>query len=190
MLLPALRAIAYGELTAERQRELADALELERRPRTEGLGKEQSVAHRSSVDEATGSRLVVDLAHTGKAGWAFALFFEGKRPSEATVAEYRALFRGVIDRFGLRVVEVEPPATADGVYAPAEEPSDQPEGGIGVSWELPYRELDQAWMHLGLRRDAPREVKAVKLRALMRTPVWQAAPEPLRSQAEEFLRDL
>ncbi|WP_262391584.1 hypothetical protein [Nocardiopsis sp. CNR-923] len=57
-----------------------------------------------------------------------------------------------------------------------------------MHWDLPYNELDQSWFHLGLGKDAPREVKAVKLRELMSFPNWSVAPEPLRSQAEESLR--
>lgn len=74
---------------------------------------------------------------------------------------------------------------------PSESPENPEEDTLGVSsWELPYQELDQMWMHVGLRRDAPREVKAVKLREVMRTPAWSVAPEKLRRQAEEFLRSL
>ncbi|GAA2919619.1 hypothetical protein GCM10011428_39970 [Streptomyces violaceus] len=35
-----------------------------------------------------------------------------------------------------------------------------------------------------LAQDAPREVKEVKLREVMRTPVWSDAPPALRRQAE------
>jgi hypothetical protein len=43
------------------------------------------------------------------------------------------------------------------------------------------------WAHVGLREDAPREVKEFKLRELMLTPAWASAPVGLRSQAEAFL---
>ncbi|OLT27056.1 hypothetical protein BJF83_19470 [Nocardiopsis sp. CNR-923] len=116
------------------------------------------------------------------------MYFEGERPSTETVEHHRRLFRGLIDQLGLRLREITPAATADEVAVTPPQPANV-EGEIGVSWDLPYNELDQAWFHLGLRKDAPREVKEVKLRELMSFPVWSAAPEPLRSQAEEFLRN-
>ncbi|MFB7114114.1 hypothetical protein [Streptomyces sp. NPDC056190] len=73
------------------------------------------------------------------------------------------------------------------VYAePHPGTAEVPESALGAHWHLPD-ELDGVWPHLGLRKDAPREVKEVKLRELMRTPAWTAAPTGLRSQAEEFL---
>ncbi|MEV2278311.1 hypothetical protein AB0I72_22265 [Nocardiopsis sp. NPDC049922] len=188
MLLPALLAFSYGGLTSDQVRWLHDTLQLEEgTPRTEGYGAAASIAHRTFTD-GTSDHLVLELGRVGEDTWAFSLYFEGERPSDETVESHRRLFRELIEQLGLTLLEITPAATADEVFAARPQPGNV-EGGVGVSWDLPYKELDQAWFHLGLRKDAPREVKAVKLRELMSFPIWSVAPEPLRSQAEEFLRD-
>ncbi|GAB3284417.1 hypothetical protein [Parasphingorhabdus pacifica] len=187
MHLPAIRALATGELTSDQQRWLLDTLQLEETPRTVGPGAKQSLAHRSFTSEAGTTRLVLDLAHTGDAGWVLALFFDGERPSADTVEDYRRLFRDLVDQLGLELVEITPAATAEEVHVVPPSPASEPETAAGASWGLPYYELEQLWAHVGLRRDAPREVKEVKLREVMRTPAWSAAPPTLRQQAEDFL---
>jgi hypothetical protein len=189
MLLPALVVLSHGEPSADQLRGLLDTLQLEEVPRTEGPGAAKSIAHRSFGGDP-GTRLVLDVARTGASGWVFGLFFEGERPSDDTVEEYRLLLRGLVERLGLTLVEITPAATADEVHVVAPAPPGTPESTIGVAWELPYETLEQMWAHVGLRRDAPREVKEVKLREVMRTPVWSVAPEALRRQAEDFLRDI
>ncbi|MEV8534710.1 hypothetical protein [Streptomyces sp. NPDC051211] len=187
MLWPALRALSHGELTPDQVQWLLGTFQLEETPRTEGPGAAKSIAHRSFTDDS-GSRLVLDLARTGESGWVFALFYSGQRPSAGTVEAHRALFRDAVDRLGLTLVEITPAATADEVLVAPPAPVGAPESAFGAHWDLPYDELDRVWPHLGLREDAPREVKEVKLRELMRTPAWPDAPEALRRQAEEFLR--
>lgn len=187
MLWPVLRALSHGELTSDQLRWLRGRFQLEEAPRTEGPGAAKSIAHRSFTDD-TGTRLVLDLARTGESGWVFTLFYEGQRPSTGTVEEHRALFRQTVDRLGLTLVEINPAASADEVLVANPAPPGTPESAIGAHWDLPYDELDRVWPHVGLREDAPREVKEVKLRELMRTPAWSAAPSALRHQAEEFLR--
>jgi hypothetical protein len=190
MLLPALRVLSDGEPTSDGLRWLLDTLRLEETPRTEGPGAAKSIAHRSFTD-GSGASLVLDLARSGESGWVLALFFEsaGERPATATVDEHRALLRDAVERLGLALVEIVPPAAADEVHVTPPPPPEVTEAPIGVSWELPYDQLDQMWQHVGLRNDAPREVKEVKLREVMRTPVWSVAPPALRRQAEDFLRD-
>jgi hypothetical protein len=187
MLCPALRVLSQGVLTSDQRRWLLDSLQLEEVPRAEGPGAARSIAHRSFTDE-TGARLVLDLARTGESGWVFALFFDGEKPSAETVEGHRTLLRDAVERLGLTLIEITPAATADEVYVAP--PSDAPKDTMVTSWELPYYELDQMWAHLGLRKDAPREVKEVKLREVMRTPAWSVAPPTLRRQAETFLRDV
>ncbi|WP_331720475.1 hypothetical protein OG851_42660 (plasmid) [Streptomyces sp. NBC_00161] len=187
MLWPALRALSHGELTSDQQHWLLATFRLDATPRTEGPGAAESIAHRSFTDD-NGTRLVLDLARIGESGWVFTLFYPGERPSAGTVEDHRALFRAAIDRLGLTTVEITPAATADEVLVPSLEPSGDAESAFGSHWDLPYDDLDRVWPHVGLREDAPREVKEVKLRELMRTPAWSAAPTALRLQAEEFLR--
>ncbi|MFJ3877163.1 hypothetical protein ACIPW5_06870 [Streptomyces sp. NPDC090077] len=127
------------------------------------------------------------MARIGESGWVFTLFYPGERPSAGTVEEHRSLFRAAIDRLGLTTVEITPAATADEVLVPSLEPSGDAESAFGGHWDLPYDDLDRVWPHVGLREDAPREVKEVKLRELMRTAAWSAAPTALRLQAEGFL---
>ncbi|WP_336317949.1 hypothetical protein [Streptomyces lavendofoliae] len=91
-----------------------------------------------------------------------------------------------MDRLGLTLVEITPAAAADEVLVPETEPADRPDFALGAHWDLPG-ELHRVWAHVGLRRDAPREVKEVVLRELMRTPAWAAAPGGLQRQAEAFL---
>ncbi|MDE3724910.1 hypothetical protein PWG71_26290 [Nocardiopsis sp. N85] len=189
MLLPALVAFSYGDLTADQVRWLHDTLRLEEgTPRTEGYGSKSSIAHRVFTDGMS-DHLVLELGRVGENTWAFSLYFEGERPLAETVESHRMLFRNLIEQLDLSILEITPAATADEVFVASPQPGDNVEGGVGVYWDLPYKELEQAWSHLGLRKDAPREVKAVKLRELMSFPIWSVAPEPLRSQAEEFLRD-
>lgn len=188
MLWPALQVLFRGELTSEQLRLLQSTLRLEEVPRTEGPGTAGSIAHRSFIDDM-GTRLVLDLARIGESGWELALFFEGQPPSADTIEGHRALLREAVERFRLILIEVTPPATADEVSVmPA---SVNPDDDMMVtSWELPYHELDQMWAHLGLRKDAPLDVKAVKLRELMRTPAWSVAPPTLRREAQAFLHDV
>ncbi|WP_324783992.1 hypothetical protein [Streptomyces sp. H51] len=188
MLWPALRVLSQGELSSDQLRRLIGTLRLEETPRAEGPGAAKSLAHRSFTDD-TGTRLVLDLARTGESGWVLALFFDGEPPSAGTVEGHRVLLRDAVERLGLSLVEITPAATADEVHV-APPPPGSAAPGIGVSWDLPHDDLDQLWPHLGLRKDAPREVKAVKLREMMRTPVWSAAPESFRRRAEAFLRDI
>jgi hypothetical protein len=188
MLLPALLAFSHGDLTSDQVQWLHDALQLEEgTPRTEGYGAAASIAHRTFTD-STSDHLVLELGRVDEDTWAFSLYFEGEKPSTETVESHRTLFRDLIEQLGLTLIEITPAATADEVAVVSPQP-DNLEGGVGVYWDLPYKELDQAWFHLGLRKDAPREVKEVKLRELMSFPIWSVAPEPLRSQAEEFLRE-
>lgn len=186
MLWPALRALSYGELTLDQVQWLVGTLELDPVPRTEGPGAAQSLAHRSFTDDA-GARLVLDLARTGENGWVFALFFHaGQWPSDGTIEAHRARFRQVIDQLSLTLVEIDPAATADEVHVVPAEPAGAPDSSFAAHWDLPG-ELDRIWLHVGLRVDAPRQVKEVKLRELMGTPAWRTAPAGLRSQAEAFL---
>ncbi|MFF2021180.1 hypothetical protein ACFVW2_05135 [Streptomyces sp. NPDC058171] len=187
MLWPALRALSHGELAPDQLEWLLDAFRLDGTPRTEGPGAAVSVAHRSFTDEE-GTRLVLDLSRVGPSGWVFTLFYEGRRPATATVEDHRTRFRGAVDHLGLTLVEVTPAATADEVLVTPPTPTGTPESGPGAHWDLPH-DLDHVWPRLGLRRDAPREVKEVKLRELMGTSVWSSAPVTVRRQAAEFLGD-
>ncbi|MFE9659536.1 hypothetical protein [Streptomyces sp. NPDC005955] len=185
MLRPALRALAHGELAPDRLERLLDGLRLEPTPRTEGPGASASTAHRAFTD-AEGTPLVLDLSRVGTSGWVLTLFHGGQRPCTGTVEDHRARFRDAVDRLGLTLVEIEPAATADEVHVVAPAPAGAPGAFPGAHWSLPD-ELDRLWMHLGLRRDAPREVKEVTLRALTRAPAWSAAPVAVRRQVAEFL---
>lgn len=189
MLWPALVVLSHGELTSDQFQWLLGTLRLEETPRTEGPGAATSIAHRSFSDD-TGTRLVLDLARTGESGWVLALFFDGHPPSTGTVDGHRALLRDAVEQLDLVLVEITPAATADEVHVVPPPPPGTPESTIGASWDLPYRDLDQLWPHVGLRRDAPREVKEVKLREVMRTLAWSAAPTALRRQAVEFLSEI
>ncbi|MFF9870123.1 hypothetical protein ACF1G0_32880 [Streptomyces sp. NPDC013953] len=185
MYWPALRALSHGELTSQQLEWLRTTFHLDASARTEGPGATQSIAHRSFTDDA-GAPLVLDLARTGESGWVFTLFHTGQQPSAATLESHRAAFRDAIDRLRLTLVEITPAATADEVLVPAPEPAGQPLSALGAHWDLPG-ELHRVWPHVGLREDAPREVKEVKLRELMSTPAWATAPEDLQRQAEAFL---
>jgi len=188
MLWPALQVLSRGELTSDQLQRLLGTLQLELAPRTEGPGASDSIAHRSFPDD-TGTRLVLDLARVDESGWVFALFFDGEPPSDATVERYRVLLRGTVERFGLTLVEVKPAATADEVHVVPSPAADAAEFPVGAHWPLPLEQLDHLWPHLGLRKNAPRRVKEVKLREVMRTPAWSDAPATLRRQAEEFLHE-
>jgi hypothetical protein len=184
MLWPALRALFHGELTPDQQHWLHRTFRLTPIPRREGPGAAESIAHRSFTDEA-GIRLILDVARVGASGWVFTLFYPGERPTADTVEEHRALFRETAGQLGLTLVEITPAATADEVLVPS---SGDAESAFGAHWSLPHGDLERLWPHLGVRKDAPREVKEVALRELMRTPSWSAAPAGLQSEAERFLR--
>ncbi|MFG2668931.1 hypothetical protein ACGFY6_32425 [Streptomyces sp. NPDC048387] len=177
-------ALSHGELTPGQQQWLFVTFGLNELPRTEGPGAAESIVHRSFTEDTTGVALLLDVARLGGSGWVFTLFYRGERPSAGTVEEHRALFRAAVGRLGLALVEITPAATADEVQVPS---SGESESSFGAHWDLPYEDLEHLWRHLGLRGDAPREVKEVKLRELMRTPAWSASPETLRLQAERFL---
>jgi hypothetical protein len=187
MLWPALRVLSQGKLTSDRLRWIIDTLRLDETPRLEGPGAAKSIAHRSFTGE-TGGRLILDLARAGEFGWVLALFFDGEPPSGDIIERHRAQFRDLIERVGLTLIEITPAASADEVYVSPPAPPGVSESTIGLSWDLPYADLDQMWPYLGLSRDAPREVKEVKLLEVMRTPAWSVAPLRLRMQAEVFLR--
>lgn len=187
MLWPALRALSHGELASGQLRWLFRAFQLEEAPRTEGPGAGKSIAHRSFTD-GMGTRLVLDVARTGDSGWVFTLFYQGEQPSAGTVQAHRQLFRDAIDHLKLTLVEITPAATADEVLVATAIPSGVPESSFAANWDLP-NDLDRVWQRVGLRGDAPREVKEIKLRELMHTPAWSGASEDLRRQAEAFLLD-
>ncbi|MET7276606.1 hypothetical protein ABZS29_00140 [Kribbella sp. NPDC005582] len=184
MLWPALRALSYGDLSAEQLTWLRERFGLTDGPRTEGPGAAQSLAHQSLTDP-DGTPVVLDLASTGTSGWVLTLFHTGAQPSAASVASLRTAFRDAIEQLGLTLVEIEPAATADEVLVPSADPG-APDSAFAAHWELPG-ELDQVWSHLGVLRDAPREVKQVKLRELMATPAWHAAPAGLQQEAQDYL---
>ncbi|MEU9998157.1 hypothetical protein [Streptomyces sp. NPDC050848] len=188
MLWPALRALAYGHLTTDQLTGLLDEFGLSSLPRVEGPGAAQSIAHRPFADEE-GIPLVLDLARTGDAGWVLTLFHTGQQPIASTIEGYRARFRDAIRRLDLTLVQIDPPASADEVLTTTAAP-DEADSSFGAHWHPEVEELDGLWPHIGLDRDAPREVKAVKLREVMLSPAWPHAPENLRRQAEEFLRNV
>ncbi|MFG1892212.1 hypothetical protein ACGFIR_30650 [Micromonospora sp. NPDC049051] len=188
MLWPALRVLSQGELTSDQLQHLLSILQLEQAPRIQGPGAAKSIAHRAFADSVD-TRLILDLARAGESGWVLTLLFEGEPPSADAIQAHRALLVDTIEQCGLTLIEVAPAATADQVHVPPQEPIGTAEPGIGPSWDLPYDNLDQLWPHVGLRKDAPRDVKAVKLREVMRSSVWSAAPPALQRQAESFLRD-
>ncbi|MFK0017391.1 hypothetical protein [Streptomyces sp. NPDC091027] len=144
-----------------------------------------SIAHRAFTADV-GTRLVLDLALVGASGWAFTLFYPAERPTADTVEEHRALFRDTIDQLGLTLVEITPAATADEVLVPSAGNADS---SFAVNWSPPHADLEPLWPHLGVRKDAPREVKEIKLRELMDTPAWSVAPTDLQQQAQHFFRE-
>lgn len=186
MLWPALRALSIGELSEVQLTWLRETFGLTDGPRTEGPGAEDSLAHRTLTD-SDGVELVLDLAGMDGDAWVFTLFqTTGDKPSAALVETQRAAFRGAIDHLGLELVEIEPAATADEVLVISADPADAAQSAFDGHWDLPD-ELDLVWPHLGLLRDAPREVKEVKLRELMRTSAWYEAPAGIRRQVRVFL---
>lgn len=54
-------------------------------------------------------------------------------------------------------------------------------------WDLPAQTLDELWGVLGVVQADP-ERRRARLREFMAQPAWQAAPERVRREAEEFLR--
>ncbi|MFC7326434.1 hypothetical protein [Marinactinospora rubrisoli] len=186
MLWPALVAHSHGELTPDQTRLLLTTLQLEDTPRAEGPGAAGSIAHRSFAGDS-GTRLVVDVARIGDDIWALGLFFDGEPPSKNIVEHHRRMFRDVIDRLELTLIQVEPAATGDEVSVMPPQPDDA-ESPMDAYWPYPdLVDLDDLWLHLRLRKDAPRKVKAVKLREVMSYPSWAQAHPSLQRQAEEFL---
>ncbi|WBQ07307.1 hypothetical protein [Kribbella sp. CA-293567] len=186
MLWPALQALSTGELSEDQVSWLRETFGLTEGPRTEPPGAADSLAHRRLTDP-DGVELVLDLACMNGEAWLFTLFqTTGDRPSASFVETQRAAFRAAIDHLGLRLVEIEPPATADEVLVVPEDPATAAATALDLDWDLPA-ELDGVWRYLQVRPDAPREVRAVKLRALMDTMVWKEAPAQLRREAQEFL---
>jgi len=184
MLWPALRALSHGDLTAEQLTWLREQFGLVDSPRTEGPGAAKSIAHLNRTDPE-GVPVVLDLARTGESGWALTLFHSGEQPNAESIDSLRSAFRAAIEQLGLTLVEIEPAGSADEVFvAPAGVGT--PESAFAAHWELPD-ELDQVWPHLGVLKDAPRDVREVKLRELMQAPVWASAPAGVRQQAEDFL---
>lgn len=187
-VMPVLRMHTHGDLTDDRYRWLLDTLRLEETPRTEGPAVSMSVAHRA-FDNDLGNKLIIDLGKVSESGWVLALFYDkqGTFPSDETIEEHRLLFRGVVERLGLEIVDVVPAATADEVFV-MPQPYGTMETGEAFAWDMPYDTLDEMWPHLGLSQDAPWEVKRVKLLEIMRAPIWAVAPRELRGQAEDFLQ--
>lgn len=186
MLWPALQALSIGELSEDQVTWLRETFGLTDGPRSEPPGAEDSLAHRRLTD-SDGAELVLDLACMNGEAWLFTLFqTTGDKPSAALVETQRAAFRAAIDHLGLRLVEIEPPATADEVLVIPEDPAGAAASAFDLDWDLPA-ELDLVWRYLRVSRDAPREVREIKLRALMHTMVWKEAPARLRREAQEFL---
>jgi hypothetical protein len=188
MLWPVLRALSIGELSEDQLTWLREAFGLTDGSRTEGPGAEDSLAHRTLTDEV-GVEVVLDLACMDEGAWVFALFrTTAENPSTAFIESWRTHFRGAIDHLGLELVEIQPAATGDEALIVYAEPTRAARSASRAHWVLPDDlDLDRLWPHLGLLRDAPREVKTVRLRELMLTPAWDLAPEALHRQAEDFL---
>jgi hypothetical protein len=186
MLWPVLRALSIGELSEDQLAWLRETFGLTDGPRTQGPATEGSLAHRTLTDEQ-GLELVLDLTGIDDDAWVFTLFkTTGDAPSASFVEGQRTAFRAAIDHLGLQLVEIQPAATADEVLIPYAEPTRTAESAFRAHWALPD-DLDLVWPHLGVRADAPRDVRQVKLRELMLTPAWELAPAGLRRQAEKFL---
>ncbi|WP_327636835.1 hypothetical protein OHB24_00155 [Kribbella sp. NBC_00482] len=186
MLWPVLRALSIGELSEDDVTWLRETFALTEGPRTEGPAAEDSLAHRTLTDEQ-GVELVLDLAGMDDDAWVFTLFqTTGDKPSAPFVETQRGAFRAAIDHLGLQLVEIEPPAKADEVLIIPEDPEVAATSAFDLDWDLPD-ELDLVWRYLRVPHDAPREVKDVKLRALMHTLVWKEASPRLRREAQEFL---
>ncbi|NYF59764.1 hypothetical protein [Micromonospora purpureochromogenes] len=117
------------------------------------------------------------------------LLLDGEPPSIDTVEEHRILLRDTVERLGLTLIEVTPAATADEVHVLPQQPGGSAEPTSEPTRDLPHDDLGQLWPHVGLRRNTPKDVKAVKLREVMLTPAWSAAPPALQRQAESFLHD-
>lgn len=186
MLWPVLRTLAHGHLTTNDLEVLHQTFSLVSEGRSEGPGAAQSIAHRTFTD-VSGAPVLVDLARTGDTGWVLTLFRREEQPAAATIEAHRASFRDAVERLGLTLVQTDPPATADEVLSPVPAGT-EPDSAIGAHWPLPEDDLAGLWTHLGVRADAPLEVRAIKLRELMLTPAWSDAPKALRGQAEKFLR--
>jgi hypothetical protein len=187
MLWPALRALAAGELSDGQVSWLREEFGLTEGPRTEPPAPEESVAHRRLTDDQ-GVELILDVARMSGDTWEFVLFqASGDKPSTAFVETQRAAFRAAIDHLGLQLVAIDPPATAD--EAPFLRGDPEFEAQAAVEDLLPD-DLDGVWRHLGLRADAPREVKEGQLRGLMEVATWGSASPNLRLQAQEFLDEL
>jgi len=188
MFWPALRALSIGELSEDQVRWLRETFALTEGPRTEGPAAQDSIAHRTLTDDQR-VPLVLDLACMDGTAWVFTLFQTTEdKPSAPFVETQRAAFRTAIDHLGLELVEIQPPATSDEVLIPYAEPTYTPESAFRAHWALPD-DLELVWPHLGVVRDAPREVKKVKLRELMLTPAWNLAPAAVHRQAQRFLDD-
>ncbi|MFF7780427.1 hypothetical protein ACFZCG_39195 [Streptomyces tanashiensis] len=129
------------------------------------------------------------LSDGGAAGSGDTLFHTGQQPSTATIEGYRESFREAVRRVELTLVQVEPPASADEVLTTTAA-TDEADSPFGDQWNPAVAELGRLWAHLGLDRNAPREVKEVKLREAMLAQSWPQAPESLRHEAEEFLRSV
>ncbi|WP_350274208.1 hypothetical protein [Kribbella sp. HUAS MG21] len=185
MLWPALRALSSGDLSEDQVAWLRQTFALTEGPRTEGPAADISLAHRKLTDGEV--ELVLDLSRLNTDGWVFTLFqTTADRPTPAFLESQRAAFRAAIDHLNLHLIEIEPPAKADEVLVSSPDPAWEAAAAFDRYWNLPD-DLDLVWRHLGLVRDAPREVKEVKLRELMRDPVWHEAPANVRRQAQEFL---
>ncbi|HET6739736.1 MAG TPA: hypothetical protein VFH76_12405 [Kribbella sp.] len=186
MLWPALRAHSVGKLSDAQVTWLRERFGLTEGPRTEGPAADGSLAHRRLTDEQ-GVPLVLDLTAMERDGWLFTLFqVTADKPTADFVAKQRAEFRAAIDHLGLKLLEIEPAATADEVSLVTLSAEDEQLDAFDGVWDLPD-DLNRIWFHLGLLRDSPREVQEVKLRHLMRTSGWRQAPERVRRQAQEFL---
>jgi hypothetical protein len=185
MLWPALQALSIGELTDDQVSWLRGTFGLTEGPRTEPPAAEDSIAHRRLTDD--GVELVLDLACMNGDAWLFTLFqVTGDKPSAAFVETQRAAFRAAIDYLGLKLVQIEPPATADEVHIIPEDREVAVASAFDLDWDLPDG-LAGVWRYLRVHPDAPREVREVQLRALTRTLVWREAPDRLRRETQEFL---
>lgn len=57
-----------------------------------------------------------------------------------------------------------------------------------TKWDLPAQTLPELWSVIGVRASASPAEKRTELIRFMATPAWEAAPEKIKQEAENFLR--
>jgi hypothetical protein len=177
-----LAIVLRGRLDRERLQALRDSLGLQRQGRLSDT-EDEAFGYRYLRDDQSAE---MSLWRLDDDRWRVVVFSDaGTRSEPSEVADIAAAVRAAAPKAGLTV-------ESERVYESSAKPDfatvNRNENWLRtMHWDLPAQTLEELWYVLGLSPSADEQRKRAALQQFMTVPAWEAAPEPLRREAAEFL---